>query len=581
VIDKYGADALRLYLINSPVVRAETLRFKEEGVFGVVKDVFLPWYNAYRFLVQAAARYEAGIGHGGGNGGAEGGAGGAEEEEEEGGEQEEENGGAAEGQRRRVRVFEPASVDLSTEATNVLDVWVLAAARGLVSFVREEMAAYRLYTVVPELVRFVERLTNVYVRFNRTRLKGGKGEADARVALATLHSVLLTLSRAMAPFTPFLSELMYRNLVKALPEGSMPESVHFADFPEAKEAREGDRRIRASVDRMTKVVELGRVLRERRGAPLKRPLRRAVIVHPDAEFLDDVAGRLREYVLSELNVRELEACADPLRYCTLRAEPEWGALAARGFGRELPKVSAALKALSAEEVLALEQRIAAEESVEVAGVKLGKGDVRVIREFKAPESGGGEAAATAAAAEPAAEPAGGKKGGKKNAAAASAAPAQPPGHLDASGDGDVLVVLDFEPDAQLLRMGAAREAVNRFMRLRKAAGLVPTDSVELFWGVSGGGGAGGAEGGSIASLFSEGSEEMSYMRAALVVPLRPLPEGGAGASLPDGLVEVARDAAGGALELGAEAGLAGELTAVIAAKAGSALAERLAAAVKV
>jgi isoleucyl-tRNA synthetase len=48
VINKYGADALRLYLINSPVVRAETLRFKEEGVFSVVKDVFLPWYNAYR-----------------------------------------------------------------------------------------------------------------------------------------------------------------------------------------------------------------------------------------------------------------------------------------------------------------------------------------------------------------------------------------------------------------------------------------------------------------------------------------------------------------------------------------------------
>lgn len=58
VIDKYGADALRLYLINSPVVRAESLRFKEEGVFGVVKDVFLPWYNAYRFLVQNIIRWE-------------------------------------------------------------------------------------------------------------------------------------------------------------------------------------------------------------------------------------------------------------------------------------------------------------------------------------------------------------------------------------------------------------------------------------------------------------------------------------------------------------------------------------------
>lgn len=59
ILDQYGADALRLYLVNSPVVHAETLKFKKEGVFGVVKDVFLPWYNAYRFLVQNVLRLEA------------------------------------------------------------------------------------------------------------------------------------------------------------------------------------------------------------------------------------------------------------------------------------------------------------------------------------------------------------------------------------------------------------------------------------------------------------------------------------------------------------------------------------------
>lgn len=58
VLNEYGADALRLYLINSPVVRGETLRFKKEGVFAVVKDVFLPWYNAYRFLVQNVLRLQ-------------------------------------------------------------------------------------------------------------------------------------------------------------------------------------------------------------------------------------------------------------------------------------------------------------------------------------------------------------------------------------------------------------------------------------------------------------------------------------------------------------------------------------------
>ena len=58
VVGKYGADALRLYLINSPVVRAENLRFKEEGVRDIIKDVFLPWYNAYRFFVQNLQRLE-------------------------------------------------------------------------------------------------------------------------------------------------------------------------------------------------------------------------------------------------------------------------------------------------------------------------------------------------------------------------------------------------------------------------------------------------------------------------------------------------------------------------------------------
>ena len=62
ILSKYGADALRLYLVNSPVVHAETLRFKREGVFAVVKDVFLPWYNAYRFLVQNVLRLEADCG---------------------------------------------------------------------------------------------------------------------------------------------------------------------------------------------------------------------------------------------------------------------------------------------------------------------------------------------------------------------------------------------------------------------------------------------------------------------------------------------------------------------------------------
>nr|GEX09726.1 isoleucine--tRNA ligase, cytoplasmic [Tanacetum cinerariifolium] len=116
VIDAYGADALRLYIINSPAVRAEPLRFKEKGVYGVVKDVLLPWYNAYRFLVQNA---------------------------------------------NRLATFDPLDPDTLLNSANVLDQWIILATQSLVHFVRQEMDAYRLYTVVPYLLKFIENLTNI------------------------------------------------------------------------------------------------------------------------------------------------------------------------------------------------------------------------------------------------------------------------------------------------------------------------------------------------------------------------------------------------------------------------------------
>ena len=231
VIAEYGADALRLYLVNSPVVRAEPLRFQKEGVFSVVKDVLLKWYNAYRFLAQNATRASA------------------------------EAGGAP---------FNPAAVDLST-ATNVLDRWIRAASGNLVAFVRAEMAAYRLYTVAPRLVRFIDALCNTYVRLNRGRLKGRGGAEDTAMALATLYDVLRTLCVLMAPFTPFFTESMFQNLRRAAP--GLPASVHFCDFPVAPPRTAADDRIERSVGRMSQVIELARTIRERHNRPLKTPLR--------------------------------------------------------------------------------------------------------------------------------------------------------------------------------------------------------------------------------------------------------------------------------------------------------------------
>ena len=109
-----------------PRAPADVLKFQEEGVNDVVRGVLLPWYNAFRFFIQCVERWEA-----------------------------------AQGQ-----AFQPARA-VATASRNDVDVWVMAASLGLVKFVHEEMQAYRLYTVVPRLLEFIEELTNWYVRRGR------------------------------------------------------------------------------------------------------------------------------------------------------------------------------------------------------------------------------------------------------------------------------------------------------------------------------------------------------------------------------------------------------------------------------
>lgn len=170
-MDKYGADALRLYLINSPVLRAETLKFKEEGVKEIVSSVLLPWYNSFKFLKDAADLFKK--------------------------------------EQNQDFVY-----DSSLKSTNVMDRWLLASIQSLIKFIHQEMQGYRLYTVVPKLLHFIDDLTNWYIRFNRRRIKGYSSEDtdDTRKGLNTLAEALLTLSRAMAPFTPYLADGIYQRI---------------------------------------------------------------------------------------------------------------------------------------------------------------------------------------------------------------------------------------------------------------------------------------------------------------------------------------------------------------------------------
>lgn len=427
VVNKYGADALRLYLINSPVVRAENLRFKEEGVKNILKDLFLPWYNAYRFLSQNIIRLE-----------------------------QEDN------------VAFQFDENNCQPSTNVMDCWILSFTQSLLIFVKKEMDAYRLYTVVPKLVAFIDNLTNWYVRMNRRRLKGDGGVEDCCRGLETLYSVLFSMVRIMAPFTPFLSELMYQNL-RHLNKNDKAESVHYLMLP-TPNSNLIDKKIESAVSHMQTIIELGRVIRDRRTLPIKYPLSEVVVIHQDASFLAEVK-ELEHYILEELNVRKMILTSDKKKYgVALRGEPDHKTLGARLKG-EFKAVTKEIKSLSDAQL----QKFLADGQMELCGNLIEKDDIRIMFSFTGP------------AAQELSE------------------------RYEAHSDNDVLLLLDVTQNNEMLEEGFAREVINRVQKLRKKAQLMPLDPVTMYYKVS--------ADGVVKNVLQSYKE---YIEAAVKGPIRPI-----------------------------------------------------------
>ncbi|TKA34203.1 hypothetical protein B0A50_00183 [Salinomyces thailandicus] len=421
VVDRYGADALRLYLIDSPVVRGEPLRFSEIGVKQIVSGVLLPLWNSYNFFAQQAALLKKNTGSD--------------------------------------FTFDP---DMQRTNENVMDRWILASTQSLLQYVNTEMEAYRLYTVVPRLLKMVDDTTNWYIRFNRNRLKGQAGSAapkaatngetgesavdeeqiDTLHALNTLYEVLYTLVRALAPFIPFLSDNIFQRLAPHLPESVKSaqdvRSVHFTAFPTVRQEL-FDTAVERRVSRMQKVIELGRLCRDRRTISLKTPLKTLVVLHQDQEFLDDVRT-LQGYVTEELNVRDLVLTTEEARYGVEYSVQADVKNLGMKFKKDAAKIKAALPKLSKEEI----HTYLSFGSLTVEGHALTAEDLRIQRGLK-----------------------------QSNETA----------NLEVAVEGEVLVLLDSFAYPELAQEGLAREVLNRVQRLRKRAGLVPTDDVRLSYSV--------------------------------------------------------------------------------------------------
>jgi isoleucyl-tRNA synthetase len=272
-------------------------------------------------------------------------------------------------------------------------------------------------------------LTNWYVRRSRPRFWKSDDGADKASAYATLYEVLVTFSRVLAPFMPFITETVYQRLVRPV-DAAAPASVHFTDYPMADE-RLIDPALEARMRVARDVVALGRKLREEHRIRVRQPLRRLTVVHRDAERRA-MALAAQALIADELNVKDVAAEADESSFTSIAVKPNFKTLGKR-CGPKLKPIGAALAQWGFAEVARLE----AGETIEAAGEALSLEDVVLQRSALA-----GAAVAT---------------------------------------DGELTVVLDTEVDPALRREGIAREFVSVLQNARKQSGLEVADRVRVSW----------------------------------------------------------------------------------------------------
>uniref|UniRef100_UPI0025D9B122 class I tRNA ligase family protein n=1 Tax=uncultured Fibrobacter sp. TaxID=261512 RepID=UPI0025D9B122 len=310
LIERTGADAIRLFMINSAALKAEDLRFSEEGVKGIVKQVMLPLWNAVAFFVSNH------------------------------------NADAAKGQ----LTWKPGQ---EVKSENELDRWMLATLQDLAAKVEVEMKAYRLYNVVPAVIAAVDDLTNWYVRRSRRRFWKSENDGDKNAAYATMYKVLVDFSKILAPFLPLLAEEIYQILVREV-DASAPVSVHLCEFPSADKSLM-DEKLVERIAMVRGMVEMGRVIRATNNVKNRMPIASmTVVAHGNEE--KNVAETMKDLILEELNVEEMKFLEDETKLVQLSAKPNFLAIKAKGpdYAKNMKVISAKLNSLTVDEIKALQ-----------------------------------------------------------------------------------------------------------------------------------------------------------------------------------------------------------------------------------
>lgn len=297
MLNKYGADAVRLYMLNSPAVRGEDLRFSEKGLIETTRQQLLPLWNALTFLSTYA----------------------------------------------KIDGWEPTPENLALKFNNPMDRWIISRLQKLIAEVQKEMDGYDLNRSVAPFVGFIDLLTNWYIRRSRRRFwKAGQGQ-DKLEAYAALYTVLIEFSKIIAPFIPYIAE----GIFLALRHTEDQQSVHLTSFPQTDTLLR-DTELESRMDLVLSAVSMGRALRAKHQLKIRQPLPKIFLVTRDPEA-NNILTELSELITNELNIKEVVITPDEEGLVNLSAKANFKTLG-RKLGKKMKIAAQIISELKLEEI---------------------------------------------------------------------------------------------------------------------------------------------------------------------------------------------------------------------------------------
>ena len=389
VLDKQGADAVRWYFYTNSAPWIPS-RFGAEAVSEVQRKFQGTLWNTYAFFALYA----------------------------------------------EIDKYDPSAYDLKKCRLSLMDKWILSRLNTLVKDVDEKLAQYNITDSAREIQDFTDVLSNWYVRRGRERYWGSKMTEDKAAAYTTLYTVLVTLAKVIAPYTPFMAEMMYQNLVPQF-YADAPESVHLCRFPAADESFI-DPALEKGMGDVLDVVALGRAARNAGNLKNRQPLAEMRVA---SNRPLDLGEELTAVALDELNVKKMTPVADGASLVKYVLKPQLRTLGPK-YGKKLKAITQFLATCDGAQVVSA-VRADGSYSVELDGetVVLLEEDLQIFT-----ESAEGFSAAVG---------------------------------------GGITVALDTRLTEDLLDEGCERELVSRIQFMRKEAGFEVTDRIRVYYRAEG------------------------------------------------------------------------------------------------